>query len=197
MHYSSLLGTDAVHPLRLPPRTRIARSLLDAAAWMATDRGAQAVLAAGVQQRLVRVEHLAGLAAINRRLRRRRLITDTLDDIAGGVRALSELDFTRLVIRAYGLPAPDRQSRRKDASGRNRYLDALWEDRKLVVEIDGSQHTDPWQYWDDMERDADLQLDGYRVLRFPAWVVRYNPGHVAAKVRAALSEPWPKGGIRA
>ena len=47
MHYSRLLGADDIHPLRRPPRTRMARSLVDAAVWMATDRGAQAVLAAG------------------------------------------------------------------------------------------------------------------------------------------------------
>jgi hypothetical protein len=41
VHYSSALGHSDVHPVRQPPRTRIARSLVDAAAWMATDRGAQ------------------------------------------------------------------------------------------------------------------------------------------------------------
>ncbi|MDQ2813643.1 MAG: hypothetical protein M3Z75_17700 [Actinomycetota bacterium] len=42
MHYSRLLRESDIHPLRLPPRTRMARSVIDAAAWMATDRGAQA-----------------------------------------------------------------------------------------------------------------------------------------------------------
>jgi hypothetical protein len=58
VHYSRHLGQDDVHPVRRPPRTRVARSLVDAAAWMGSDRGAQAVLAAGVQQRLVRVADL-------------------------------------------------------------------------------------------------------------------------------------------
>src|SRR5579871_4001020 len=55
-HYTRRLGDEDVHPARQPRRTRIARSIVDAASWMATDRGAMAVLAAGVQQRLVRVE---------------------------------------------------------------------------------------------------------------------------------------------
>ena len=165
---------------------RIARSLIDAASWMATDRGAQAVLAPGIQQRLVTVGELTDVVAANRRLRRRQLIRDTLADVAGGAQALSELDFTRLVIRGFGLPEPDRQSRRKGPDGKVRYLDAVWERERVVVEVDGAQHADPLQHWDDMDRDNDLVADGYRVLRFPAWLVRYRPDLVAARIRSAL-----------
>jgi hypothetical protein len=188
VHYSTILGADAVHPLKRPPRTRMARSLVDAAAWMPTDRGAMAVLAAGVQQGRARVEDMTKVVDANPRLHRRKLITETLGDIAGGAQALSELDFTRLVIRAYGLPEPDRQRCRRDSRGKNRYLDAVWESERLVVEIDGAQHMDPLQRWDDMDRDNDLELAGYRTLRFPAWLVRCNPGYVAAKIREALSQ---------
>jgi hypothetical protein len=58
VHYSGRLGEADVHPVLRPARTRIDRSLIDAAVWMVTDRGAQAILAAGVQQRLVRVGDL-------------------------------------------------------------------------------------------------------------------------------------------
>jgi len=54
VHRSRVLGADDVHPARLPPRTRIARSLLDAAAWSRSDDAARSILAAGVQQRLAR-----------------------------------------------------------------------------------------------------------------------------------------------
>ena len=103
VHYSTMLAPGDIHPLREPRRTRLARSLVDAAAWMATDRGAQAVLAAGVQQRLARLDDLTAIVARNQRLPRRAMITDTLEDIAGGAHALSELDFTRLIGR-YRLP---------------------------------------------------------------------------------------------
>jgi hypothetical protein len=189
VHYSTALGEADVHPLREPRRTRMARSLIDAASWMATDRGAQAILAAGVQQRLVRVQDLCSVVEANQRLHRRRLITQTLGDIAGGAQALSELDFTRLVVRGYGLPEPDRQACRRDSQGRRRYLDVVWEGARVIVEIDGAQHMEPLDYWDDMNRSNDLQSEGYRVLRFPAWLVRYDPGFVAAKILEAL----PKG----
>jgi very-short-patch-repair endonuclease len=150
VHYSVTLTSGDVHPLREPRRTRMARSLVEAAAWMTTDRGAQAVLAAGVQQRLVRIADLTAIVARNQRLPRRGMITDTLEDIAGGA------------------------------------LDAVWKTARLVVEVDGRHHMDAAQYWADMDRDSDFLVDGYRVLRFPAFLVRYHPGYVAGTIRAAL-----------
>jgi very-short-patch-repair endonuclease len=179
------LTPDDVHPLREPRRTRVARSLVDAAAWMGSDRGAQAVLAAGVQQRLARAGDLLAIVAGNQRLPRRALVKATLDDIAGGAQALSELDLIRLV-RRHRLPEPDRQAPRRDSAGRRRWLDAVWEAAGIIVEVDGIHHVDAAQYWADMDRDIDFTLDGYRILRFPAFVVRYHPGYVAGKIREAL-----------
>jgi hypothetical protein len=186
-HYSQFLSDADVHPTRQPRRTRMARSLIDAAAWMPTDRGAAAILSAGVQQRLARVADLSLVADRMENLRRRQLIIQTLADVAGGSQAISELDFLRLVVRPFGLPEPSRQSARRDRRGRRRWIDAAWDDRKIAVEIDGAQHTeDPLQRWDDMERDIDLTLDGYQTLRFPAWLVRNNPGYVARRISEAL-----------
>jgi hypothetical protein len=188
VHYSSRLTSADIHPIRQPPRTRIARSLVDAAAWMPTDRGAEAVLAAGVQQQLVRAADLMAEVDCNERLRRRKLIRTALADIGGGAHALSELDFTRLVVRQFNLPEPDRQVPRRDGQGRRRWLDVSWERARLVVEIDGAAHVDALQYWDDMDRDNDLTLDHHHVLRFPAWVIRYRPHYVAVKIRQALRD---------
>ena len=186
-HYSRELTDADVHPTWQPRRTRIARSLVDAAAWMPTDRGAMAILAAGVQQRLVRVDDLRQVIARIETLRRRTLMTGVLDDITGGAQALSELDFTRQVVRAYRLPEPSRQVARRDSRGRRRWTDVMWDEYKVAAEIDGAQHTeDPMQRWDDMERDNDLNVDGYRTLRFPAWLVRQHPELVARQIRRAL-----------
>jgi hypothetical protein len=125
---------------------------------------------------------------------RRKLILDTLGDIAGGAQALSELDFTRNVVRAFRLPEPTRQAARRDARGRRRWTDVSWDACRLVVEIDGAQHTeDPRQRWDDMERDIDLGADGYQTLRFPAWLVRQDPQRVARTIRLALHRAGYRG----
>lgn len=193
-HYSRELTDADVHPTRQPRRTRVARSLVDAAAWMPTDRGAMAVLAAGVQQRLVRVDDLRRVLARIETLRRRPLMAGILDDITGGAQALSELDFTRRVVRAHRLPEPSRQVARRDSRGRRRWTDVLWDEYKVAVEIDGTQHTeDPLQRWDDMERDNDLSIDGYRTLRFPAWLVRQHPEVVAREILRALRRAGYQG----
>jgi very-short-patch-repair endonuclease len=188
VHYSIMLTPADVHPLRVPRRTRLARSLVDAAAWAGSDRRAQAVLAAGVQQRLVRPGDLLAAAAGNQRRPRRAMIKATLGDIAGGAQALSELDLARLV-RRHRLPEPDRQAPRRDAAGRRRWLDAVWETARLIVEVDGIHHLDADQYWADMDRGNDFTLGGYRILRFPAFVVRYQADYVAGKIRGALRSP--------
>lgn len=194
LHTARDLGDDVVQPNREPKRTRMARSLVDAAEWMATDRGAQAILAAGVQQGLAPVDQLRAEADRGRHRRRRPLIQVTLRDIQAGSRALSELDFMRLVVRQFGLPEPDQQVPWTDAGGKTRYLDAAWKWAQVAVEVDGAGHMDAIQYWDDMDRDNQLKLyGGYTVLRFPAWAVRQCPEKVAAQIQEALAQSRRSG----
>lgn len=182
---SGHLGAEHVHPVRMPPRTRLPRSLIDAAGWAPSDDRARAVLAAGVQQRLVRPTDLRTTLELLPRVHRRRLISRTLDDIEGGAHALSELDFARLLGR-FGLPQPTRQGVRPDHQRRRRWLDAVFERWRLVVEIDGCWHMEAATWWADMLRDNEITVDGYRVLRFPAYVVREQPELVARQITAAL-----------
>jgi hypothetical protein len=58
----------------------------------------------------------------------RSLMYEILGDIEGGAQALSELDFGRKVIKAFGLPEPTRQAGRRDSRGRQRWIDVLFED---------------------------------------------------------------------
>ncbi|WP_306211633.1 endonuclease domain-containing protein [Actinoplanes sp. RD1] len=53
-------------------------------------------------------------------------------------------------------------------------VDLLWRAERCVVEIDGPEHRDPEQFAGDRQRDVQLQLAGYAVLRFTnAQVVRH------------------------
>jgi very-short-patch-repair endonuclease len=77
----------------------------------------------------------------------------------------------------------------------------VWEQARLVVEIDGRWHMDARAWWADMQRDNDLTIDGYRVLRFPAFMVRDHPEMVAMQIAKALdqagsTEPGRPGGVR-
>ncbi len=75
---------------------------------------------------------------------------------------------------------------RRDASGRRRYLDVLYEEYGVHVEIDGAHHADVRQAWADMQRQNELWIAGDRVLRFPGWLIRESPDEVTAQLRAAL-----------
>jgi hypothetical protein len=174
-----------------PTRTTTARSLVDAAAWARGDDEARTILAAGCQQRRVAPGELREVVTVLSRVRRRGLILETVADIEGGAQALSEIDFARLC-RRYGLPAPDLQERRTDASGRVRYLDAYWKRWRLHVEVDGAHHMDVRQWAADMRRQNEVWIAGDRILRFPAWLIRARPHEVADQLRAALiAAGWP------
>jgi hypothetical protein len=168
-----------------PPRTSMARSLVDAASWAASGDEARTILAAACQQRRITPAEITTVLADLPRARRRALIARTIDDIAGGAEALSELDLLRLC-RRHGIPEPDQQEHRTDASGRRRYLDAYWRRWGLHVEVDGAHHMDVQQWEDDMLRQNDVWISGDRILRFPASLVRRNPTMVANQIRAAL-----------
>jgi len=59
-------------------------------------------------------------------------------------------------------------------------------DARLVVEVDGPVHADPDQRAKDRQRDAALERNGFRVLRFPADI---GPGRMVASIRETLSKP--------
>jgi hypothetical protein len=168
-----------------PPRTSASRAAIDAARWTYRDDRARAIIAAAFQQRLV--DGPGMLATLGRlsRVRRRRLILETIQDAAGGTESISEQDFLRLCRRG-GLPTPTRQAVVTDASGRRRYRDAYFKPWKVHVEIDGGLHMDVRSWWADMQRQNEMWVAGDRVLRFPAWAVRNEPDQVLATIRDAL-----------
>jgi very-short-patch-repair endonuclease len=179
-----------------PPRTAAARSVIDAAAWSSTDREALIIVAASCQQGHVDVAELRGVLSMFPRIRRRPLVRTMVADIEGGIGALSELDLLTLC-RRHRLPPPDLQHRRTDANGRLRFIDAYWPGHRLQVEIDGGHHMDVRQWAADMLRQNQIWIEGDRILRFPAWLLRTDPSAVVAQLRAALgSAPPPSVPIR-
>jgi len=158
---------------------------VDIAGWSRQPLRACAVLAAGVQQRLVRPSTLELAVHEAGPLRHRKLLLLALADIAGGSESFAEIDAVRLCRRA-GLPPPTRQAFRRDRSGRRRYLDLYWPEYGLIVEIDGGLHRDAQRWWDDLDRQNEMVLSGELLLRFPTVLVRACPHHVAAQIAAGL-----------
>jgi hypothetical protein len=165
-----------------PPRTRIERSVIDAAAWTTHDRRACGVLCASVQQKLVTPEALIDSLAAAGPIRRRHLIGLTLGDIEGGADSLLEIDFGPLAAEA-GLKPPRRQARRQDASGRWRYVDVEFE--YFDAEVDGALHLLPSTYWNDRYRHNELTIAGSRMLHFSTVAIRLQRDIVISQLQRA------------
>ena len=151
-------------------------------------RPACAILAATVQQRLIRATDLVAALEQRSRIRHHRALLASAYDIAQGAHALSEIDFARLC-RRFGLPEPSRQSVRRDRRGRRRYLDAEWllaDGGRVVVEVDGALHLIVQNWWSDQLRQNEVTLSGDTVLRYPSVVVRSESALVADQLRRAL-----------
>jgi very-short-patch-repair endonuclease len=190
---TSTLPRDHLHRNARPPRTTLARGIVDAAAWARCDDDARALVAAAFQQRLILDFEVDAVLAALSRSRRRGLVQETVRLAAKGAHAISELELVR-ICRRYRLPVPDQQVRRIAADGRCRYLDAYWKEWGLHVEVDGAWHLEVRSWWADMRRQNTLWIAGERVLRFPAWVVLHRPEEVAAQLGAALrTAGWRPG----
>lgn len=180
-----------IHPVRTPRRTRMARSIIDAASWSTTDLRCQAIIASSVQQGLVTPAALDAVAARHVKAARHSLIVETIRDVGGGSLSEYEVLFVRMC-RDYGLPAPTRQRRRQDAAGRWRYLDVDFDGYHLVVEIDGQQHMDALCWWEDMMRDNELVVDAQKaVLRFAGFALRHQRERVAAVLQRFFATRTP------
>ncbi|GAB1688927.1 hypothetical protein [Krasilnikovia sp. M28-CT-15] len=132
---------------------------MDAAQWARTVAEAQAIVAAGFQQRLVREANVRAVLERLPRARRRWIIARAVDDSTGGAHSLAEIDFVALC-RRHRLPEPSLQVVRSDAAERRRYLDALFEEWQVHVEVDGGHHLEVRQAWADMSRQNALWIAG-------------------------------------
>ena len=176
---SRLLTPDDVHPVRHPRRTRLPRSVIDAATWASTDLRRQAIIASSVQQGLVTAASLDTVLARHPTRPHRSLMVETVRDVSGGSLSEWELLFERLR-RHRRWPEPSRQRPRRDSAGRWRYLDVDFDDFDLVAEIDGQQHMEALSWWEDMMRNNELVvIEGKTLLRFAGFALRRQPDRVA------------------
>lgn len=191
VHRSRNLSALDVHPNRHPTRTRIPRSIVDAASWAASERAATAIVAASVQQGLVRPDDLRAVLTRLTKQPKRSLLLDVVAATDGGSLSAYEVDFLRLCQR-YDLPRPTRQVRRTDSTGRTRFTDAEFDDYDVVAEVDGAQHMEVSTWWDDLDRQNDLVIDdGKTVIRFVGLALKARSGRVVTRLHDCLRAKRP------
>lgn len=97
--------------------------------------------------------------------------------------------FLALVDR-YGLPRP-RLNAHLAVRGRFYEVDALWEDRKVAIELDGGgAHRTKKAFEDDRERDRILTAERYTTARITWRQIQEEPEEVASDLRLILT-PYP------
>ena len=120
------------------------------------------------------------------RIRHKAYLRLAIADVAAGAESLGEIDLAHLC-RKFGLVLPSRQSRRKDASGRWRYLDSEWDlpnGEVVVLEIDGRHHLEVAHWQADIKRERAVVITRRWVLRATVFEIRLEVAAVFSDLRA-------------
>jgi very-short-patch-repair endonuclease len=194
IHRSRGLVAEWQPPWHLP-RTSVEDTVLDliAAAWTFDD--AYGWISAAVGRRLTTPEILGKALASRSRMRWRGWAAAALQDAAEGVHSPLERRYVHGVERAHGLPAARRQARRRHGSG-TRYLDNLYEEYGLCVEVDGGAAHPAEGRWRDTRRDNANLAQGARTLRYGWPDVTEHCCQTAAEVAAVLRRQGWTGTLR-
>jgi very-short-patch-repair endonuclease len=184
VHFSRRLEQTR-HPALLPPRTRIDDTVLDLVLISATFNEAFDWVCRAVGRRLTTPARLTAALQARSKVRWRTDLLAALADVGDGAQSNLELRYVRNVERAHGLPAAQRQA--KIVTGnRTRYVDNLYEEAKLAVELDGRAAHPPEQRWDDSHRDNEHASVGIMTVRYNWADVNYRACTVAAQVGELL-----------
>ena len=178
-HWTRDLPAGDVIVRRGIPVTTLVRALIDFAGGAATDRELELAL------NEARIRHRLDGPALLARARGRPGAARLAGLLAAGpgfTRSEAERRLLRVLRRA-ALPAPRTNVRLGPVE-----VDALWADRRLVVEVDGfATHGSSTAFERDRFRDGRLHGAGYRVIRITWRQLTERPEAVAATLGAALS----------
>jgi hypothetical protein len=191
VHQTRHVHADRV-PLREPSRQTLARSVVEMASDADNDNRARALIAAVVQQRLVRPGQLRAFVDKRPTLPMRALIRETILDVEAGSHSLPELDYTH-ALRRSGLPQPTQQRKIRRGNG-SWYLDNEFEPWQVTVEINGIRHYELLASEYDDRRRASLQVEGRIVVDLSSYTVRRRtPVAMLLTAEALLARGWRPG----
>ena len=182
-------------PSAMPPRTRVEETVLDLTQTAPTFDAAFSWLCRAVGRRLTTPGRLRKAARARAKLRWRTEIGAALDEVAAGVHSLLEFRYVTGVERPHGLPPATRQARRHRRTG-IAYLDGLYEDYLVGIELDGRAAHPIEERWRDIRRDNAGAAEGIVTLRFGWSDCMKQQCQTAAQVAAVLRQRGWTGAIR-
>jgi hypothetical protein len=194
IHRSSRIA-EAIHPALLPPRTRVEETVLDLADQATTFEVAFGVICVASQRRLTTGDRLGEVIGRRKKMRWRAELSEALGLIGTGVHSLLEYRYVRFVEHPHGLPRALRQAKIV-AGGPNRYLDNLYHDYSLCVELDGRQAHPEDQRWQDLHRVNALTELGLTTLRYGWTDIDRRPCQTAVQIAVVLRDRGWSGPVR-
>lgn len=177
----------ARHPAMLPPRTRVEETVIDLTQAAASFDDALGWLCRGVGRRLTTAPRLQAALDARPKVRWRAGLTAVLGDIGAGAISSLEFRYVRDVERGHGVP-PARRQARVVLGLRTRYVDNLYEDAGVAVELDGQVAHSIEDRWADMHRDNAHATAGLITLRYNWTDVTLRPCLVAEQVADVLRQ---------
>jgi very-short-patch-repair endonuclease len=188
-HYAHVLCVADTTVVDGIPVSSLARAYLDIAEVLNHRRLIEA-LEAGQRQNKLDVGALEAVMARNPGRRGIRPLQAALAELADDPPLLqSDLERAfRDLIRRHGLPEPQ-----YNVYVEGHLVDAVWPDRRLVVEVDGwNYHRTKRSFEEDRRRDRKLLRAHWRVARFTNDHVNGDPDGVAGELSELLRDgPWP------
>jgi len=186
---------EARHPSLLPPRTRAEETVLDLVAQAATFDKAFATACAACQRRVITPERLTEAMGRRKKLRWRAELASAIAEVRSGIHSLLEYKYVRDVERPHGIPQARRQAR-VVRDGRTSYLDNLYDDYGLCVELDGREAHPDDRRWLDIRRANAVAETGVTTLRYGWSDIDRRPCRTAAQVGAVLRSRGWLGSLR-
>ena len=153
------------HPAMLPPCTRVEDTVLDLIQTAANFDDAYAWICRAIGRRRTTAVRIRLAMDARKKMRWRREIAVALHDADAGVLSVLEYRYVHRVERPHGLPVAQRQARISQRTG-NRYLDNLYREYGICVELDGTAAHPADEQWRDKRRDNFNSLHGIVTLRF-------------------------------
>lgn len=179
------------HPVMLPPCTRVEDTVLDLIEIAPTFDDAYAWICRAIGRRRTTAERIRHAMDARKKMRWRREIMIALGDADEGALSVLEYRYVHWVERPHGLPVARRQARIRHRSG-SKYLDNLYEEYGVCVELDGTAAHPADEQWRDKRRDNANTVSGLLTLRFGLLDLGEHRCETAAAVATLLSRHgWP------
>lgn len=186
IHRSSRI-TVARHPALLPPRTRIEETVIDLTQTARSSDEAFHWLSRACGGRLTTAGRLQVALEQRKQVRYRAELVSGLVAIADGVHSSLEYRYVRGVERPHQLPVAQRQAKITLGKAR-RYLDNLYGEYGVAVELDGHAAHLVHDRWRDVHRDNAMTGAGIITLRYSWTDVTQRACEMAAEIGAVLRQ---------